>query len=90
MKINTKQKKTLGEIFAEPTSSKVRWKDVESLFNNMGARIVQGNGSRISIYLEGERRTFHKPHPGNEIKKCVIRDIRDFLKKTGVNHDEKL
>ena len=47
--MNTKHRKVLAEIFKNPVSSKVRWSDIEMLFNGFDAKITEGSGSRVRV-----------------------------------------
>ena len=38
-------------IFSRPTSGNVQWRDVESLFIELGAEIEERAGSRVSVFL---------------------------------------
>lgn len=40
-----KIKKTLALIFSRSVSGNVNWKDIEQLFVELGAEIVEGEGS---------------------------------------------
>mgnify|MGYP001547061625 CR=1 FL=1 len=60
---NSKQRKTLEQIFTTPVPSNIEWKYVESLLKAQGAEITQGSGSRIRIKLNNVRAVFHRPHP---------------------------
>jgi len=86
--VNSKQRKTLGNIFQNPVKSSILWSDVESLFKALGAHIEEGSGSRICIMLNGVVAIFHKPHPRKETDKGAIKSVRHFLKNAGVKHDE--
>ena len=61
--MNSKQRKTLEAIFADPVRSGIPWADIESLFVALGAEITEGRGSRVRISLNGVLATFHRPHP---------------------------
>ena len=86
--MNTKQRKTLENIFAIPVSADVRWSDVESLFNGFGAEITEGNGSRVRVALNGVKAVFHRPHPKNITDKGALISVRKFLTNAGIHHDE--
>lgn len=77
--MNNKQYKILKNIYKKPTCPNIRWKEVESLFKALGATMTQGQGSRIKVTLNGKVKTFHKPHTKPEIKKSVVKEIRNFL-----------
>lgn len=88
MKINSKHRKVLAEIFKEPVSAKVRWNDVENLFIGYGAQITEGSGSRIRVVLNGAKANFHRPHPKRETDKGALKSVQTFLKNAGIDHDE--
>lgn len=79
-----KHEKTLAAILAEPARSNIKWRDVEALFAHYGAVIEEGAGSRVRVILGARSATFHRPHPRPDTKKATVRDIREFLRETGV------
>lgn len=82
--MNSKHRKTLLAVFAEPVSGTVEWAAVERLLIAAGARVIEGRGSRVRFEKDGEVATFHRPHPSKEAKRYQLRDARDFLKRLGV------
>ena len=86
--MNSKQKKTLNEIFHDPIKSSILWSDIESLFRAFGAHMEEGSGSRVCILLNDVAAVFHRPHPQKETDKGAVKSVRHFLINAGVNHDE--
>ena len=86
--MNTKQRKTLKDIFHNPIKSSVVWSDVESLFKALGAHVEEGSGSRVCIMLNGLIAVFHRPHPQKETEKGALKSVRHFLENAGVKLDE--
>ena len=82
--MNNKQIKTYIDIFSNPIKSDITWSDIESLFMALGAKISEGNGSRIRVELNGERAVFHRPHPEKNTDKGAIVSVRKFLNNAGV------
>ncbi|MBW7922622.1 MAG: type II toxin-antitoxin system HicA family toxin [Rubellimicrobium sp.] len=82
--MNSRQRKTLAAVFAEPVSGTIEWAAVESLLVAVGCRIIEGNGSRVRFEKDGEIESFHRPHPAREAKRYQIRAARDFLTRLGV------
>jgi hypothetical protein len=72
------------QIFARPTSGSIRWVDIEALFVELGAEISEREGSRIGIFLFGEVRVFHRPHPSPDTDKGAVASIRKWLESHGV------
>jgi hypothetical protein len=71
-------------MYANPVSSSLVWKDVESLFVSLEIEVIEGNGSRVRFYKNGVIASFHRPHPTKEAKPCQVKDARIFLKQLGV------
>ncbi|MBK1642825.1 type II toxin-antitoxin system HicA family toxin [Chromatium okenii] len=79
-----KYQRTLELIFARPTSANIRWSEIEALFRELGAIIEEREGSRVSIYLFGVVRVFHRPHPSPNVDKGALTTIRKWLAANGV------
>ena len=79
-----RHRKALASIFRHPISGNIPWRDVEALFIDLGAEVSEREGSRIGVRLFGERRVFHRPHPGPYTDKGAVASIRDWLKRNGV------
>jgi hypothetical protein len=82
--VNSKQKKTLAEIFEIPPPSDVEWGAIESLLKSLGAEISEGNGSRVRIKLNGVRAVFHRPHPQKITDQGALKSMRRFLENAGI------
>jgi HicA toxin of bacterial toxin-antitoxin, len=82
--MNKKQQKIFELIFKDPVQSNIKWKDIESLLENLDAHITEGNGSRVRIELNGTRAVFHRPHPQRETDKGALLSMRKFLIMAGV------
>ncbi len=79
-----KHRKTLEAIFERPGRANIIWRDVEALFNALGAEISEGNGSRVRVALKDVRAVFHRPHPHKETNKGAVKSVRRFLEAAGV------
>ncbi len=75
---------TLSQVFARPVSGGIRWAEVESLLAELGAEITEWEGSRVCVFLFGEVRVFHRPHPGPDMDKGAVASVRKWLEKHGV------
>ena len=82
--MNTKHRKTLAAIFARPTSASIVFADMEALIKAMGGSVVEREGSRVRIELNGEQWRCHRPHPGKEAKRYQVEEVREFLERAGV------
>jgi hypothetical protein len=78
-----KQAKILEEIFIEPSTGNLHWRDVESLLNHLGAEIRQ-HGAKVHVLLNGREGVLHRPHQSNVCTKQEVRHIREFLASAGI------
>jgi len=82
--MNSKHRKTLAAVFSDPVSGTVEWAAVEGLLLAVGARLIEGRGSRVRFEKEGEVATHRHPHPARQAKRYQLRDARDFLERIGI------
>lgn len=71
-------------IFTLPVPATLEWRKIEALFVALGAKTIEGNGSRVRFELNSIIGTFHRPHPAKEAKPYQIKDARLFLENAGV------
>jgi hypothetical protein len=86
--MNSKQRKTLNDVFLHPVHSGIRWSDIESLFIALGATVREAEGCRITVTLNNVYAVFHRPHPRPTADKGSVRSVKRFLSSAGVNPDE--
>ena len=79
-----KHRRTLELIFAHPVSANLHWRDVEALFQELGAEISEREGSRVAVFLFNEVRVFHRPHPTPATDKGAVASIRKWFEQHGV------
>ena len=79
-----KHQKTVKRIFARPVSANIKWRDIEALFVELGAEISEREGSRVEVFLFGEIRIYHRPHPRPDTDKGAVAGIRKWLKANEV------
>ncbi len=82
--MNKTHRKTLEAIFRQPVPISLEWRKIESLFEAIGAKTIEGAGSRVRFELKGVIGTFHRPHPKKEARPYQVRDAREFLEKAGI------
>jgi hypothetical protein len=82
--MNSKQKRTLHAVFADPVSATLEWAAIESLLIAVGCRIVEGSGSRVRFARGAEAEFFHRPHPSKEAKRYQVKAARAFLVRLGI------
>ncbi|HEX7709808.1 MAG TPA: type II toxin-antitoxin system HicA family toxin [Sphingomonadaceae bacterium] len=82
--MNSKHRKVLAAIFADPVSGSIEWAAIENLLIAAGCQVVEGSGSRVRFVKDGVVASFHRPHPAKEAKRYQVRDAREYLTKIGV------
>jgi len=50
----------------------------------LGGEVHEGEGSHVSLHLNGGVKHAHRPHPGKEAKRYQIKEIGEWLKAVGV------
>ncbi len=81
--MQTKHRKILAAIFADPVNGNMEWGKIESLLVALGCRMVEGAGSSVTFERDGIRAYFHRPHPERAALRYRIKDAREFLIKLG-------
>ena len=82
--MNRRHRETLDKIFQSPVPTSLEWRDIEALLLAVGAKTVEGRGSRVRFELNGVVATFHRPHPEKEAKPYQVRDARRLLEQAGI------
>lgn len=82
--MNSRHRKTLRAIFADPVSPTIPWASIENLLVALGCEVIEGSGSRVRFVKDGAVAIFHRPHPEPEAKRYQVKDAREFLKRLGV------
>ncbi|MFJ4453662.1 type II toxin-antitoxin system HicA family toxin [Pseudomonas sp. NPDC089392] len=82
--MNNHQQATLEAVLKRPAPRTVEWARLESLLVSLGARVIEGRGSRVRFELNGAVATFHRPHPDRHAKPYQLRGARQFLEQAGV------
>lgn len=82
--MKAKHRRTLELIFKRPVSGNVPWTDIEALFVSLGAEVSEREGSRIGVFLFGEIKVFHRPHPKPDTDKGAVASVRKWLEQNGV------
>jgi hypothetical protein len=82
--MNSKHRKTLEAIFANPVNGNIDWERIEALLRALGCSVIEGSGPSVMFVINGEKAYFHRPHPGKEALRYRVRDVRVFLERLGV------
>lgn len=86
--MNSKQQRTLKQIFDDLPRSDLAWNEIENLFLALGGEVTEGSGSRVRVKLNGVFAVFHRPHPERVTDKGALKSVRKFLVNAGVEIEE--
>lgn len=80
----SKQGKLLTKLLNRQAS--FTWPELTSLLNSLGYRQIEGQGSRVKFDNGNPQAmiNLHRPHPGNELKAYVRRQVIEQLKAGGL------
>ena len=78
--------KIIEKFKAKPTPSNVKWDELVLALKHLGYTVIFGKGSRRKFYCAAKDNliSLHKPHPGNEVKPCYIKAVRETLEEIGL------
>ena len=82
--MNNKHRKTLELIHTDPVNGNLEWTRIESLLKALGCRTIEGPGSAVTFERDGQKTTFHRPHPGKEALRYRVLAAREFLQRVKV------
>jgi hypothetical protein len=79
-----KHQSLLRNLFHDPISGNIHWREVESLLRHVGAEIEQMSGARIRVRLNGVEGILHRPHHSNVLDKSGVKHVREYLARARV------
>ncbi|WP_304473603.1 type II toxin-antitoxin system HicA family toxin [uncultured Desulfovibrio sp.] len=82
--MNSKHRKTLEAIFADPVKPSIAWNDIETVFQAFGGTIRAGRGSRAWFIWETQVAVFHRPHPQPTTDKGAVKSVRRYFANIGL------
>ena len=80
--MNHKHRKILHAIFAHPVSNNIAFKDVVSVFEELGAEVDNKTGNRIGVTLNGHSAAVS--HAARALPREEVMEVKKFLVACGV------
>jgi hypothetical protein len=74
----------IRQIFRDPPSGNVHWRDIESLLRHVDAALEPISGARIRVKLNRMEGILHRPHHSNVLTVSALMHVREFLARAGV------
>jgi len=74
--------KTLDKFLKRPTRKDLTFQDLKVILSRLGFTMQEREGSRVAFIKEGEDPiSLHKPHPGNDIKVYMVKQLQEHIEK---------
>jgi len=74
--------KTLNKFLKQPPRKDLTFQDLKIILSGLGFTMQEREGSRVAFIKEGEDPiSLHKPHPGNEIKTYMVKQLQEHIEK---------
>ena len=83
LNVRNRHRRTLGAVFADPINGNIPWRDIEALLAALGGDIRETGGG-VTANLHGVVLSYHRPHPGKEAGRGLVKRVREFLTNAGV------
>jgi len=77
--VSHKHENLIRQIFHDPISGNIHWREIESLLNHLGAAIEPLSGARLRVKLNGQEGILHRPHHGNTLGRQDVMHLREYL-----------
>ncbi len=81
--MNHRHRKVLHALFAHPINANLHFRDIESVFKELGGELGHSGNGRLSVRLGNHSAAFHAA--GHSVPKQEVVQIRKFLEVCGVD-----
>ena len=81
--MNHHHRKVLHSLFAHPVSANLAMKDIESVFQELGAEMTHSHSGKLAVKLNGHSANFSSAQ--HSLPKQEVQQIRKFLEGAGVD-----
>jgi hypothetical protein len=77
-----KKEKLLKKFLYKPPKRNLTFRELETLFQNLGYEIINKEGSRVAFWNKTTRDIFdlHQPHPDDTLKLYVVKKVQEKLR----------
>jgi predicted RNA binding protein YcfA (HicA-like mRNA interferase family) len=78
--------KIIEKIKAKPAPNNIKWDELVVALKHLGYKEITNSGSRRKFFNVEMNNliSLHRPHPGNEVKPCFIKQVREKLEEIGL------
>lgn len=83
--MNHKHRKILHQIFAHPVNPNLHFRDIETVFGELGADLGHAGTGKLQVKLNGHTANFQ--NPGHGMPKEEVIQVRKFIETCGIEPD---
>ena len=84
MSLLWRPRETLEDIFTEPNTADIAWRDIEALFLALGAMVRKWEDSRVWVEFPTACAIFHRPIEQRKASRPQVWDVRKLLTQLNV------
>ncbi len=81
--MNHKHRKVLHALFAHPVSPNIAFRDVEAVFQELGADVSNSHTGKLHVTLSGHSVNFG--HVKHSLLKTEVTQVRKFIETCGID-----
>jgi hypothetical protein len=81
--MNHRHRKVLHALFAHPINGNISFKDIESLFKELGAEVSSAHSGKTHVSLNGHSANFS--HPQHSLPREEVVQVRKFIETCGID-----
>jgi hypothetical protein len=76
-----KKEKLLDKFLSKPLKRNLTFRELVTLFQNLGYKLINKEGSRVAFWNEvtGDIFDMHQPHPDDNLKLYVVKKVQEKL-----------
>jgi hypothetical protein len=83
--MNHRHRKVLHQIFAHPINPNLHFRDIETIFSELGGELDHSGSGKLQVKLNEHTANFHVS--GHDVPKEEVIQIRKFIETCGINPD---
>ena len=81
--MNHRHRKVLHQIFAHPINPNLHFRDIETIFSELGADVGHSGSGKLHVKLNGHVANFHVASHG--LPKQEVIQVRKFFEGCGID-----
>jgi hypothetical protein len=80
--MNHRHRKVLHQLFSHPINPNIHFRDIETIFGELGADVSHSGNGKLHVALNGHTANFQ--NPGKSMPKEEVIQVRKFIETCGI------